>query len=163
MMRLRPAAEADRAAVRALLDAAHRHYFGAALPDDALDHAVADIVDRGEVHMVLAADHTGPLGFATYVILQASANGYGTLFLKDLFVDPAHRGAGLGREIMAHLARLAADRGCARFDWTAESDNPRAVALYDALGAERVTEKVYFRVKLDDMDRFIAACDSAGS
>jgi ribosomal protein S18 acetylase RimI-like enzyme len=46
---------------------------------------------------------------------------------------------------MAFLARLALERGCGRFDWTAETDNPETLAFYDRLGARRVEEKVYYR------------------
>ncbi|KMW57175.1 YbjA protein [Candidatus Rhodobacter oscarellae] len=65
--------------------------------------------------------------------------------MKDLFVSERARGTGLGNLFMRHLARHAVELGCHRFDWTAETDNPRAVAFYDDLKAERVAEKVYFR------------------
>lgn len=65
--------------------------------------------------------------------------------MKDLFVVKAARGLGIGRKMMLHLAKMAHDLGCKRFDWTSERDNPKAVAFYDSLGADRVVEKVYFR------------------
>ena len=47
---------------------------------------------------------------------------------------------------MGHLARLALKRGCSRLDWTAETDNPDAIAYYERLGVPRLEEKVYFRL-----------------
>ena len=69
----------------------------------------------------------------------------GQLFMKDLFVAPEARGRGAGQALMEFLARLALARGCVRFDWTAETSNPAALAFYDRLGARRIEEKVYFR------------------
>lgn len=65
--------------------------------------------------------------------------------MKDLFVSKGARGSGLGEQFMRYLAKHAVELGCHRFDWTAETDNPRAVAFYDELNASRVEEKVYFR------------------
>ncbi len=65
--------------------------------------------------------------------------------MKDLFISKSARGTGLGNRFMRYLAQHAVELGCHRFDWTAETDNPRAVAFYDDLNASRVVEKVYFR------------------
>ena len=69
----------------------------------------------------------------------------GQLFMKDIFTLAEARGRGIGQALMAFLAKLAIPRGCSRFDWTAETDNPDAVDFYDRLGARRVAEKVYYR------------------
>lgn len=96
-------------------------------------------------------------GFATYTLLHPAPTADGTLFLKDLYVSAAARGKGVGIALMRHLARVAYDLGCTRFDWTAETDNPSALAFYDELGAERVTEKVYFRLSADRLGEFAKA------
>jgi ribosomal protein S18 acetylase RimI-like enzyme len=59
--------------------------------------------------------------------------------------------------MLEYLARLAVSRGCVRLDWTAETSNPRALAFYDRLGARRVTEKIYFRVDGDMLQKWAAA------
>ena len=79
---------------------------------------------------------------------------YGVLFLKDLYTGADARGAGVGETLMRYLARLAVERGCERFDWTAETNNPRAMAFYDRLGARRVTDKVYYRFDGDALTAF---------
>lgn len=74
--------------------------------------------------------------------------------MKDLFVSKNARGIGLGNQFMRYLARYAVELGCLRFDWTAEIDNPRAIAFYDELRASRIVEKVYFRFSDEKLREF---------
>ncbi|MBB2484398.1 GNAT family N-acetyltransferase [Mitsuaria sp. WAJ17] len=57
------------------------------------------------------------------------------LYLEDLYVQPAHRGTGLGRQLLTHLARLAVARGCGRFEWSVLDWNQRAIGFYEGMGA----------------------------
>ena len=151
-----PAGSADRADVVDLLLATRRHYWGVK-PGDEADAAAmaAAVLDGGsDVHMVIARTGETALGYATFAILHPAPSAAGTLFLKDLFVVASARGAGVGRVLLRWLAREAASLGCVRFDWTAETDNPKALAFYDALGAMRVTDKVYYRFTGEALARF---------
>ena len=161
MIQIRAAQPGDRDALRLLVQDIKVHYFGAPLPDAEVEYALDDMLERREVHVQVAMDGAEMVGFATYTILQVAPNGYGTLFLKDLYIAASSRGAGVGRRLLGSLARIATERGCARFDWTAETDNPGAMALYERLGARPVEDKVYYRVRNDGLSDFIAACDGA--
>ncbi len=57
------------------------------------------------------------------------------LYLEDLYVQPAHRGTGLGKALLEHLGRLAAERGCGRFEWSVLDWNERAIRFYEGMGA----------------------------
>jgi GNAT superfamily N-acetyltransferase len=57
------------------------------------------------------------------------------LYLEDLYVQPAHRGTGLGKALLRHLAALAVARGCGRFEWSVLDWNVRAIGFYEAMGA----------------------------
>ena len=57
------------------------------------------------------------------------------LYLEDLYVQPAHRGTGLGKALLEHLGRLAAERGCGRFEWSVLDWNEDAIRFYEAMGA----------------------------
>jgi GNAT superfamily N-acetyltransferase len=57
------------------------------------------------------------------------------LYLEDLYVQPAHRGTGLGKLLLEHLGRLAAARGCGRFEWSVLDWNERAIHFYEGMGA----------------------------
>ena len=57
------------------------------------------------------------------------------LYLEDLYVQPAHRGTGLGKALLENLGRLAAERGCGRFEWSVLDWNERAIRFYEGMGA----------------------------
>lgn len=54
-------------------------------------------------------------------------------YLEDLFVDPAARGLGVGRALMADVQEVARAKGCARLYWHTDIDNARARGLYDSI------------------------------
>ena len=57
------------------------------------------------------------------------------LYLEDLYVQPAHRGAGVGEALLTRLARLAVDRGYGRFEWSVLDWNENAIRFYERMGA----------------------------
>jgi GNAT superfamily N-acetyltransferase len=71
-----------------------------------------------------------------------------TLFLEDLFVHPRARRRGVATAIMERLRALAAARGCGRFEWMVLDWNTGAQALYDRVGATRMSEWRLCRVEL---------------
>jgi len=74
-------------------------------------------------------------GFALFFHTYSTFLGRRTLWLEDLFVLPAHRGAGLGRQLLTALAGLACERGCGRFEWAVLDWNASAIRFYESLGA----------------------------
>ena len=58
------------------------------------------------------------------------------LYLEDLYVKPAARGKGVGRAMLAELARLALARGCGRFEWSVLDWNANAISFYESVGAD---------------------------
>ena len=58
------------------------------------------------------------------------------LYLEDLFVRPAFRHRGYARALLRHLAALAVERGCGRFEWAVLNWNEGAQAFYRGLGAD---------------------------
>ena len=58
------------------------------------------------------------------------------LYLEDLYVQPAHRGAGLGRALLQALGALAVARGCGRFEWSVLDWNDPAIQFYQRMGAQ---------------------------
>jgi len=58
------------------------------------------------------------------------------LYLEDLYVRQAHRGKGYGNRMLKHLARIAVDRECGRFEWSVLDWNMPAINFYKSMGAE---------------------------
>jgi GNAT superfamily N-acetyltransferase len=76
-----------------------------------------------------------PVAFALFFHNFSTFLGRRGLYLEDLFVEPEHRGRGYGKALLKHLARLAVDRGCGRFEWSVLDWNVDAQAFYEGLGA----------------------------
>ena len=79
------------------------------------------------------------------------------LYLEDLFVQPAHRGSGIGKALLKHLGRLAVARGCGRFEWSVLDWNANAIAFYESLGATVMPEWRICRIGGEGLARFGAA------
>ncbi|TNY28816.1 GNAT family N-acetyltransferase [Thermomonas haemolytica] len=81
-----------------------------------------------------------PAGFALFFHNFSTFLGKRGLYLEDLYVRPAFRGAGLGRHLMAALARIAVQRDCGRFEWSVLDWNQPAIDFYRRLGATGMDE-----------------------
>jgi len=75
------------------------------------------------------------IGFALFFHTYSTFNGRRSLWLEDLFVRPEHRGAGVGRALLAALAAVARERDCGRFEWAVLDWNAPAIRFYESLGA----------------------------
>jgi GNAT superfamily N-acetyltransferase len=99
---------------------------------------------------VLVAEVDGePAGFALFFHSFSTFLGKRGLYLEDLFVRPACRGLGLGRHLMAALARIAVKRDCGRFEWSVLDWNQPAIGFYRALGATGMDEWTVQRLEGD--------------
>ena len=98
---------------------------------------------------VIAEDDTGPLGFALFFHNFSTWKGRRGLYLEDLYVTPDARGRGVGTALLRHLAALAVDRGCARFEWAVLDWNADAIAFYRQMGAIGLDEWTVQRVDGD--------------
>ena len=92
-----------------------------------------------------------PVGFAAYYQTFATTTGRPGLHLDDLYVRPQFQGSGIGKKILGHLANLAKDRGCARFEWWALVSNDKAIGFYENIGARNMHELRIFRLKEQDI------------
>ena len=82
------------------------------------DLARALFSSRPEAEAVIAWRDNAAVGFALYFQSFSTFVGRPGLYLEDLFVRPVYRRRGIGRQLLAHLARLAVARGCGRFEWS---------------------------------------------
>ena len=76
-----------------------------------------------------------PRGFALFFANYSTWRGKPGIYLEDLFVPERHRGAGLGRLLLATLARLTVERGGARLEWQVLDWNEPAIGFYRSLGS----------------------------
>jgi GNAT superfamily N-acetyltransferase len=93
-------------------------------------------------------------GFALFFHTFSTFLGRRGLWLEDVFVYPEHRGAGLGRQLLAQLAAIARQRDCGRFEWSVLDWNAPAIRFYERMGATVLPEWRIVRVTGDALARF---------
>ncbi len=96
---------------------------------------------------VLIAEHDGvPAGFALFFHNFSTFLGKPGIYLEDLYVRPEFRGAGIGKKLLARLAKLAVTRDCGRLEWWVLDWNEPSIVFYKKLGAEPMDDWTVYRV-----------------
>ena len=101
---------------------------------------------RRVAEVVLAFRDSEPAGFALFYHNYSAYLGKPGIYLEDLFVVPAQSSHGIGGILLSFLAKLAADRGCGRLEWSVLVWNEDAIRFYKRLGAKPMNEWTIFRV-----------------
>ena len=86
-------------------------------------------------------------GFALFFHNYSTFLGKPGIYLEDLFVDPAQRGKGYGKKLLAKLAELAVERGCGRLEWSVLDWNQPSIDFYLSLGAKPMDEWTIYRLE----------------
>jgi GNAT superfamily N-acetyltransferase len=87
-----------------------------------------------------------PVGFALYFRNFSTFLGQAGIYLEDLFVEPAHRGKGIGKALLVRLARIAVERGYGRLQWAVLDWNTPSIEFYRSLGAVPLDDWTVYRV-----------------
>ncbi len=152
---LRPAAPADVPAIVGLItelaefehlthllqvtpQTLHPHLFG---PRPVAEAVVAEVA--GTV-----------VGFALFFTNFSTFLAQPGLYLEDLYVQPAHRSAGIGQALLGHLGALAVERGYGRFEWSVLDWNENAIRFYQRMGATVMPDWRICRVTGEALQRF---------
>jgi GNAT superfamily N-acetyltransferase len=117
---------------RATADDFRRHLFGAR---PAAEAALAEV--SGE-----------PAGFALWFVTFSTFRGQPGLYLEDIYVRPSHRSIGIGKALLAAVARTALQRDCEWLGWSVLDWNAPAIGFYRSLGAQPMDDWTVYR--LDD-------------
>lgn len=101
---------------------------------------------RPFAEVIIAEYENEPAGFALFFHTFSTFLGQPGIYLEDLFVLPELRGKGIGRALLAHLARLTVERGCGRLEWSVLDWNEPAIGFYRSLGSVPMDEWTVHRV-----------------
>ena len=102
--------------------------------------------ERRYAETLIAEDGGQPVGFALFFHSFSTFLAQPGLYLEDLFVVPARRGAGIGRALLERLAQVAVNRGCGRLEWAVLDWNKDAIRFYERLGAKPNSEWTVYRL-----------------
>lgn len=106
--------------------------------------------------VLLAFERDAPVGFAVFFHNFSTFLGRRGLWLEDIYVKPTFRGKGYGRKLLLHVAHIAHQRGCVRFEWAVLDWNAPAIQFYQSLGAVPLDDWTIFRVTGEPLARLAA-------
>jgi GNAT superfamily N-acetyltransferase len=91
--------------------------------------------DHPKVFCDIAEWEGSPVGFALWFYTYSTFQGRHGIWLEDLFVDPEVRGEGIGKALLANLARRCVDEKLGRLEWWVLDWNEPSIAFYTSRGA----------------------------
>jgi GNAT superfamily N-acetyltransferase len=102
----------------------------------------------------VALDGDTVVGMALWFLNFSTWRGTHGVYLEDLYVQPGHRGSGLGRELLRTLAAVCVERGYSRLEWSVLDWNTPSIEFYKAAGAVPMDEWTVFRLTDDALAAF---------
>jgi GNAT superfamily N-acetyltransferase len=96
------------------------------------------------------------VGTALWFLSFSTWRGTHGIHLEDLYVQPQHRGAGLGRELLRTLAATCVERGYSRLEWSVLDWNTPSIDFYRAAGAVAMDGWTVFRLTDQALSEFAA-------
>ncbi|WUH90281.1 GNAT family N-acetyltransferase [Streptomyces sp. NBC_00433] len=144
-MHVERATEADTQTISEILGEVEAYYGGNNTPADQTQIRTALFGGGPAATVLLAREGDTVLGLASFSLLWPAAGAESSLYLKELFVRENARRRGVARQLMAAVRAEADTARCTRVEWTADRDNPPALALYQALGFQQHNGKAFYR------------------
>jgi GNAT superfamily N-acetyltransferase len=114
------------------------------------------LFDRGDAEALVVEADGETVGYAIFYTTFSTFECRSGIWLEDVYVRPEHRRGGVGRQILAHLAALALERGHVRLEWCALEWNEPALNFYAKLGAARLDDWRMLRLEADGMRELAA-------
>jgi len=112
--------------------------------------------DKPSAEVVIAELEDKPVAFALFFHNYSTFVGKPGLYLEDLFVLPEARGKRVGKSLLIHLAKIALERNCARFEWSVLDWNQPAIDFYRSIGAVGMEEWTIQRVDGESLAQLAA-------
>ncbi|CAN1213446.1 Protease synthase and sporulation negative regulatory protein PAI 1 [Tumidithrix helvetica PCC 7403] len=116
--------------------------------------------DKPCIEAVIAECDRRTVGFALFFTNYSTFLTKSGIYLEDLFVLPDYRGMSIGKALIVHVAQIALARGCGRLEWSVLDWNVPAIAFYQRMGADVLTDWRICRVTGEALKKF-AQKDSA--
>ena len=110
--------------------------------------------DISTAHALIGELDKEPIAMAVYFFNYSTWLGKNGLYLEDLYVSQAHRRIGAGKAMLRHLAKLAIEKNCGRFEWSVLDWNQPAIDLYESVGAVAQSEWIGYRLSGQALTNF---------
>ncbi|MFN3214325.1 MAG: GNAT family N-acetyltransferase [Henriciella sp.] len=125
----------------------------ASITDDDLRHHLSEnlLSASSGLELIVASEEGGSIiGFAAIGFIHSVVDPRPLhskqCFLKELYVSKRERSRGIGLQLMQWIADYAISKGGSRIDWPVKADNSGDIKFYESLGAERVEDRLSYRL-----------------
>jgi GNAT superfamily N-acetyltransferase len=152
---LRPATRADGSALLAMVDAMADTDKMPHLDAEAQQRLLRDGFEKRRFEVVLAEWEGKPVGYVAFFETYSTFEARPSLFIDDLFVQPAYRGRHVAVELFRHCLREAKRRDCGRVEWLVLEGNLPAFGFYDHIGAKKLQKWIPFRLPRADFEKMV--------
>ena len=153
-LRIEPATESDLPAIVHLVRQLARY--------EKLEHAMVATQDdfrnalfgtERNAYALMAFADDAPVGFAIYFYNFSTFLGKRGIYLEDIYVEPEHRGRGIGSALLKRLATIAKEQNCGRMEWSVLTWNQPSIDFYHRLGAVTLDEWRIFRLHGEPLEQ----------
>jgi GNAT superfamily N-acetyltransferase len=157
-LKIEPATERDLPAIEHLVRQLARY--------EKLEHAMVASQDdfrqalfgsERNAYALMAFADDAPVGFALYFYNFSTFAGKRGVYLEDIFVEPEHRGCGIGSALLKRLARIAKEQNCSRMEWSVLAWNQPSIDFYHRLGGVTLDDWRIFRLHGEPLEQLAAA------
>lgn len=117
------------------------------------------VFGSGSCTEVLIAELEGePVGFALFFATYSTFLGRQGIYLEDVYVREAVRGQGIGKRLLAEVARVAVERNSGRLEWSVLDWNQPAIDFYESVGAKAQSEWIRYRITGEELKALAGEC-----
>jgi GNAT superfamily N-acetyltransferase len=151
---VRPAAPSDAPRIHALVvELAAYERLAHEVQASAESLAEALFGPRPAAEALVAEADGQVVGYALFFTNYSTFVGRPGVYLEDLYVQPAFRGRGIGRQLLAAVAGLAVERRCGRLEWAVLDWNEPSIEFYKRLGARPMADWTVYRLTGEALHR----------
>ncbi|MBQ0038016.1 MAG: GNAT family N-acetyltransferase [Clostridiales bacterium] len=111
------------------------------------------LFERKKAEVLFVLEDGTEVGFALFFHNFSTFLGRAGIYLEDLFVLPAYRGKGYGKQLLTKLAQIAVERGCGRLEWWCLDWNRPSIDFYRSMGAVPMDEWTVYRITGDTLQK----------
>ena len=111
------------------------------------------IFEKKKAEVIFAEENGESVGFALFFHNFSTFLGRAGIYLEDLFVEPEHRGKGVGKALLQRLAQITMERGCGRLEWACLDWNKPSIDFYLSLDATPMDQWTVYRLTGDTLRR----------
>ncbi len=120
-----------------------------------VEETIEAIFGKNSTVKALICEEDGkPIGYAVYFYNYSTWLGKNGIYLEDLYITESKRGKGAGKALLKHIAKMAVNEGCGRFEWSCLDWNKPSRDFYESIGAVAKTEWIGYRLEGDTLVNF---------